>query len=159
MKVGDWIMGLSYGAILMAAMAAAEGDKSSLGLLSSLSSLSPLSSLSSTQKTQSTQVFSEAEIPTDESIWSACCDHRDCMEAKIDVAYQAGDLAQVAQVKIGAYPVFELETAKIFHSTNGKSYFCRQDLTRPPDRENTRCVFYARPSYVRAGGSNLGGRQ
>lgn len=126
MRFSDWIIGLSYGALLIAAMAAAEGGW--------LRAAVPV------------PVYGEAEIPTDETTWSACCDHRDCMEAKINVAYQAGDLARVA---IGAYPIFELETAKIFHSTNGRSYFCRSDLTKPPDRENTRCVFYGRPSYVR----------
>ncbi len=129
MRLSDWILGLFYGVLLIAAMAAAEGYGDfrfsilDFGLLS------------------------EAAIPTDEATWASCCDHRDCMEAKINVAYQAGDLARVA---IGAYPIFELEAAKIFRSTNGRSYFCRRDVERPPTAENTRCVFYSQPRYVRS---------
>lgn len=126
--LSDWILGISYGVLLVAAMAAAEGRWGDAA--------SPILPVADSG------LISEAEIPTDDATWAGCCDHRDCMEAKINVAYQAGDLARVA---ISAYPIFELEAAKIFRSTNGKSYFCRSDLTKPPDRENTRCVFHGLP--------------
>ena len=126
--MSDWVLGLSYGVMLISVMAAAEGF------------FEPLNPLTLEH------FVGEAEIPTDENTWSACCHHRDCQEAKIHVAYQPGDWAQVA---VDAYPIFELETAKIFRSINGKSYFCRQDLARSPDRENTRCVFHSQESYVR----------
>lgn len=130
MRFSDRILGLSYGAMLVSVMAIAEGQ------WAADYSLSP----------NAYRLLSEADIPAEESVWSACCDHRDCMEAKINVAYQAGDLARVA---IGAYPIFDLEAAKIFRSTNGKSYFCRSNVSKPPDRENTRCVFHGAPKYVR----------
>ena len=132
MRLSDWILGLSYGVLLISAMAAA-GD--------------PLERFERLERSEAVErLVSEADIPAEQSVWSACCSHRDCMEGRVNVPYQAGDTAKVA---IDAHPIFELEASKIFRSTNGKSYFCRSDLTKPPDRENTRCVFYDRPSYVK----------
>lgn len=91
-------------------------------------------------------LLSEAHIPTDEKTWSDCCSHHDCKEAKINVLFKADDKADVA---IAAYPIFELDSWKIKKSANGKAYFCRKDLSRPPDNENIRCLFYIDPDYVR----------
>lgn len=135
-RMRDWILGLSYGVMLISGMAVA-GER--------------LERFERLERSEAVEhLVGEAEIPAEESIWSDCCHHRDCMEAKINVAYLPFDVAQgKARVAIGAYPIFELEAAKIFRSTNGRSYFCRSDLTRPPDKENTRCVFHGAPSYVK----------
>lgn len=57
--------------------------------------------------------------------------------------------ANWARVSIADFPAFELETRKIHPSKNGRTYFCRRDLTRRPDTENTRCIFVGSPDYVR----------
>jgi len=92
-------------------------------------------------------LLSEADLPAEASLWSGCCSHRDCMEAPVSVTHQNADWAKVS---IADFSAFELETVKIHPSKNGKGYFCRRDLSRPPDSENTRCVFIGRPDYVRA---------
>jgi len=92
-------------------------------------------------------LLSEAELPAEASLWSGCCSHRDCMEARVSVANQNADWAKVS---IAYFPTFDLETKKIHPSKNGKDYFCRQDLSLPPDSKNTRCVFKGRPDYVTA---------
>jgi hypothetical protein len=92
-------------------------------------------------------LVSEAELPAEASLWSGCCSHRDCMEARVSVANQNADWAKVS---IAYFPTFDLETKKIHPSKNGKDYFCRQDLSLPPDSKNTRCVFKGRPDYVTA---------
>ena len=127
-------MGLIYGVMLIFLMSVAKGDWTSTKNVRDVGAgLKPA-------------LTSEAEIPTDEQTWRACCDHRDCLEGRINVFIKSGDDANVS---IDGYPIFDLEASKIFRSTNGKSYFCRKDLSRAPDRENIRCVFYGRPSYVR----------
>lgn len=133
LEILDWVVGLIYGVMLVFLLSVAEGDYRGFELHPRHEKRAP-------------RLFSEAEIPTDEQTWRACCDHRDCKEGSVHVFIKSGDHADVS---IDRYPVFELEASKIFRSTNGKSYFCRKDLSRAPDRENTRCVFYGRPSYVR----------
>lgn len=92
-------------------------------------------------------LLSEAELPADASVWSGCCSHRDCMEAPVTVVYQNADWARVS---IADFPAFELETWKIHPSKNGRAYFCRRELSRPPDTENTRCVFVGSSGHTRA---------
>ena len=92
-------------------------------------------------------LISEAEIPTDFGTWQSCCSHKDCMEAPVTVDYHSTEWARVT---IGEFPSFDLETRKIYPSKNGKDYFCRRDLSRPPDTRNTRCVFVGRAKQVRA---------
>ena len=94
-------------------------------------------------------LLSEAEIPTDHRTWQGCCSHRDCMEASISVDYRTEEWARV---EIGDFPAFDLETRKIYPSNNGKDYFCRRDLSRPPDTRNTRCVFVGGKKQVKGTG-------
>lgn len=91
---------------------------------------------------------SEAELPAEPNIWSGCCSHYDCQEGRVAThEYSNPDKAMVV---IDHYDPFPLERSRIHPSKNGRDYFCRRDLNRPPDSENTRCVFLGKPRYVHA---------
>lgn len=91
--------------------------------------------------------LSEAELPAEPGVWSGCCSHHDCKEGRVRL-YQESDPSK-ATVGIDDYKPFSFERSRIHPSKNGRDYFCRRDLTQPPDSENTRCVFVGRPSYVK----------
>ena len=78
-------------------------------------------------------------IPTEPRIWnSSCCGHEDCCEGRIQTSRFDATRDVVA---IKGYQPFVLERKKISHSNNGRDYFCRSDISKPPDGENTLCVF------------------
>ncbi len=93
------------------------------------------------------KLVSEADLPAEPNIWSGCCSHYDCQEARI-ATFEDPD-PDKAIVVIDNYGPFPLERSKIHRSKNGKDYFCLRNLKRPPDSENTRCVFIGKPKYVR----------
>ncbi len=92
------------------------------------------------------ELLSEAELPAEAGVWSGCCSHHDCVEGHVEI-YQNPD-PNNATVAIDNYEPFPLERYKIHRSKNGRNYFCRRNLTRPPDTKNTRCVFVDKPNYV-----------
>ncbi len=94
------------------------------------------------------KVLSEAELPAEPNIWSGCCSHYDCREARV-TTYEHSE-PDKAMVVIDHYDPFPLERSKIHPSKDGRDYFCRRNLNLPPDSENTRCVFLGKPRYVHA---------
>lgn len=78
-------------------------------------------------------------VPTEPLIWnSSCCGHEDCCEGRIRTS-QFDAARDVVEIK--GYAPFVLERKKISHSNNGRDYFCRSDVSKPPDSENTLCIF------------------
>ena len=80
------------------------------------------------------------DIPTNnEEIWNACCSHEDCLVAKsIKIEWASDDISLVT---IDKYTRFAMKNENIHPSTNGKPYFCRVDISKPPTTTNTLCVF------------------
>lgn len=83
-------------------------------------------------------------LPTDIATWNSCCHNRDCHEAAIQtmVLNQSTTL-----VKVNDYPSFTMPAANIMPSMNGRAYYCRPDINRPPSTDNIRCVFTAGGGY------------
>ena len=92
------------------------------------------------------RLVSEADLPAEPNVWSGCCSHLDCQEARI-ATFEDAD-PEKAIVVIDHYDPFPLERSKIHASKNEKAYYCRRNLNHPPDSENTRCVFLGTPRYV-----------
>src|SRR5687767_514525 len=87
-----------------------------------------------------------AVLPTDESTWNSCCDERDCIEARVRIRYLN---KSTAFVSVDDFEPFTVASDKVFPSTNGHSYHCRYDISKPPSTDNIRCVFIAAGNYAK----------
>lgn len=80
-------------------------------------------------------------LPADEYTWNSCCHDQDCMQARDHIYTTPPDKEDIVTVQIDFFPPFKVQAKKVFHSQNGKAYFCTYNRELPPSTTNTLCVF------------------